>query len=106
MHKFIGRWRITWMEVWDQDYIDCEQPGYFDFSENNLGEFAFGYVEGQLDVRYSSRQKRLDYSWQGGDESDPCCGRGFFKFSDNNHGEGQIYFHMGEESAIKIERIV
>lgn len=105
MHKFIGRWRITSMEVWDQDYIDCEQPGYFEFTANNQGEFAFGYVEGQLDVRYSSRQKRLDFTWAGCDEMDECSGRGFFKFSDDNTGEGQIYFHLGEESAVKIERL-
>jgi len=24
---FVGRWKITEMEQWDQDYIDMEEPG-------------------------------------------------------------------------------
>lgn len=25
---FIGKWRITEMDMWDQDFIDAEVPGY------------------------------------------------------------------------------
>jgi len=28
--KFIGRYRITEMELWDKDYIDMEVPGYIE----------------------------------------------------------------------------
>ena len=31
---FIGNWRITEMEQWDQDFIDAEVPGYISFGEN------------------------------------------------------------------------
>ena len=36
---FAGRWRITSMEQWDQDYIDEEEEGYFEFDEKGSGEF-------------------------------------------------------------------
>src|SRR5205823_2858329 len=41
-----GRWRITWMEMWDQDFVDEEVEGYFDFEPNGRGSFQFGYVSG------------------------------------------------------------
>lgn len=40
----VGRWRITSMEVWDQDFVDAEVPGYIEFKDNGLGDFQFGYV--------------------------------------------------------------
>ena len=30
-NEFQGRWRITWMGQWDQDYVDEEVEGYFEF---------------------------------------------------------------------------
>jgi len=38
----IGRWRITSMTEWDQDFVDEEVPGYFDFRKDGLGDFQFG----------------------------------------------------------------
>jgi hypothetical protein len=26
----LGRWRITWMDQWDQDFVDEETEGYFE----------------------------------------------------------------------------
>jgi hypothetical protein len=37
------------MERWDQDYIDLEEPGYFKFSKDGMGEFLFGTVNGFID---------------------------------------------------------
>ncbi|HYZ22362.1 MAG TPA: hypothetical protein VE690_09415 [Rhodopila sp.] len=28
-HPLIGKWRITEMELWDADFIDLMEPGYF-----------------------------------------------------------------------------
>lgn len=41
--KFEGRWRITWMDQWDQEFIDEEVEGYFNFQRNGVGSFHFGY---------------------------------------------------------------
>ena len=42
----LSRWRITWMDQWDQDFVDQETEGYFEFGPNDSGSFQFGYVEG------------------------------------------------------------
>jgi hypothetical protein len=43
---FVGRWRITSMEMWGQDFVDAEVEGYFEFGPNGQGSFQFGYVSG------------------------------------------------------------
>lgn len=52
---FSGRWRITWMESWDQDFVDAEVDGFFEFGKSGLGEFQFGYVSGQINYELSDR---------------------------------------------------
>ena len=47
----IGRWRITWMEQWDQDFVDAEVEGFFEFAPNGNGEFQFGYVRCDIDYK-------------------------------------------------------
>jgi len=72
----LGRWSIDSMSMWDKDYIDEEVPGYFDFGDNNLGSFHFGYVQGDLDYRFTQRDGKLavEFSFEGGDGADgsPC----------------------------------
>ncbi len=104
MHAFVGRWRIKWMETWAMDYVDLEEPGYFLFAEDNMGEFVFGAVHGRIDTRASSRTPRIEYSWQGKNDSDETCGRGWFEFPTPAKGEGRLFFHYGDESGIIIER--
>lgn len=41
---FEGRWRITWMGQWDQDYVDEEVEGFIEFDRKGLGSFQFGYT--------------------------------------------------------------
>ncbi len=104
MNYFVGKWRITWMEAWPQEYVELEEPGYFEFTEDTHGEFVFGAMRGWLDVRVSSRVPMLEFSWQGVCEGDDYCGRGIFEFPDANNGEGVVYIHCGDESTVKIER--
>ena len=104
MHDFKGRWRIKWMETWDQDYVDLIESGYFKFEDDGLGEFVFGAVKGWVDVRVSSGKPYLEYSWQGVSEGDEYCGRGWFDFPTPDIGHGSFYIHCGDESKIEIER--
>jgi hypothetical protein len=46
--QIAGRWRITSMADWDNDFIDAEVPDYIIFSKNGLGDFQFGYVRHRL----------------------------------------------------------
>jgi hypothetical protein len=32
------------MEQWDQDYINLEEPGYFRFDKDDMGEFVLSSV--------------------------------------------------------------
>ena len=71
MHDFVGKWRITEMELWAQDMVDMNELGSFDFYDNNQGRFAFCAVEGWLDVRVSQRMPEMEFSWEGTDSSRP-----------------------------------
>lgn len=105
MHDFTGKWRITWMAEWDQKYVDLIQPGYFEFTEDGLGEFVFGAVKGWVDVRVSTRMPVMEFSWQGVSEGDDMCGRGRVDFISPIEGEGHLLIHCGDESAFRIEKM-
>ncbi|MEZ6131156.1 MAG: hypothetical protein R3C59_20985 [Planctomycetaceae bacterium] len=97
--KFVGRWRITSMTEWDQDFVDEEVPGYFEFSKDGLGEFQFGYVRCGIDWRTTERagQPAVEFSFDGMDEMTPTSGRGWAVL-DGNTLDGMIFFHQGDES--------
>jgi hypothetical protein len=103
--QFLGNWRITEMEAWDQDYIDAEIPGFISFDKHDMGEFHFGYVHGHMDCRYTKRDGNeiVEFSWEGNDEMDPAFGRGFATIKDGNL-LGQLFFHEGDDSEFKAIR--
>ena len=35
---FIGRWRIVSMSAWDEDFIDEEEEGFFEFNDRGWGD--------------------------------------------------------------------
>ena len=103
----LGRWSIDTMSMWDKDYIDADGPGYFDFGDNNLGSFHFGYVQGDLDYRFTQRDGKptVEFSFEGGDGADgsPCSGRGWMTLADDKL-TGMFFFHCGDESEIVLKR--
>lgn len=96
-----GKWRIVWMEKWDQDFVDEEVPGHFTFDARGLGSFQFGYVQGEMDVRYLDA--RAEFSWAGMDEMTEVSGRGHAELT---KGEltGRIYLHLSDDSAFRAVR--
>jgi hypothetical protein len=100
----VGRWRITWMEMWDQYFVDLIEPGHFRFDENGLGYFVFGAVEGQIDYRLSDDGQRIEFSWSGNDEGDEKSGRGWFQLVSPGTAKGRFYIHCGDESAVEISK--
>ena len=106
---FEGRWRITWMHQWDQDYVDEEVEGFIEFEPKGLGSFQFGYVRGQADCRTSSRDGKpsVEFSWEGGDGADgtPLTGRGWAVL-EADELSGMICIHLGDESEFKATRMV
>lgn len=105
-NPYIGKWRITEMEVWDQDFVDMETDGYFQFDNDGLGGFQFGLVQGQIDYRLETigEIERLDFSWNGGDENHEAMGRGWVLIK-GARMEGRFYFHMGDDSWFKAKKI-
>jgi hypothetical protein len=104
-HPFVGRWRITWMEQWDQDFVDAEVEGFFEFDSKHNGSFQFGYVSGSIDYRLATRDDKpaVEFSWEGNDGMDQAQGRGWAVL----HGDelsGTIFVNPGDESEFKAKR--
>ena len=74
--EIAGRWRITSMTAWDNDFIDEEVPGYFNFAKGGLGDFQFGYVRCDIDWQETVRDNEvaIEFSFEGMDEMDPTSG--------------------------------
>ncbi len=105
---FEGRWRITWMEHWDQEYVDEEVEGFIKLEPKGLGSFQFGYVQGQIDYRRTTKDGKsaVEFSWEGGDGADgtPMSGRGW-SVVEGDQLQGMICIHLSDESEFKATRI-
>jgi hypothetical protein len=88
------------MSLWDQDFVDAETEGYFQFSQGRRGEFQFGYVCGAMTCEHTERDGRpaVEWSWEGNDEMDPASGRGWAKLAPDGSLRGRIYLHTGDAS--------
>lgn len=106
-HPYEGRWRITWMEQWDQEYVDEEVEGFIEFEPKGHGSFQYGYVQGNIDHRPSARDSEpcVEFSWEGGDGADgtPLTGRGWAAL-DGEGLKGEFVIHDGDESAFRAAR--
>ena len=96
---FVGRWRITEMELWDRDYIDIDGPGYITIGKAGLGEFQFGTVAGSINYEVEDRaeDERLEFTWSGTSEMDPVSGRGWAE-ARGDELRGRLYIHLGDRS--------
>ena len=67
------------MSAWEQDYLNEEDEGYFEFDDKGGGEFHFGNVHGQMDCRRSTRdgEPAVEWTGDGNVEMDPPQGRGW-----------------------------
>lgn len=97
--QIVGRYRITSMEVWDQDFVDAEAPGFIEFKKSGLGEFHFGYVRCDIDWEEAERddEPSIEFSFQGFDEMTPTSGRGWAVL-ENGTLTGELKFFQGDES--------
>jgi hypothetical protein len=99
LSPFAGRWRIVSMSAWEQDFIDEEEEGYFEFDQNDSGQFHFGYVHGNMDCNMTTRDSEpaVEWTWDGKDEMDPAQGRGWAVIRDDEI-HGMIFFQQGDDS--------
>lgn len=101
-----GRWRIVDMELWDVDALDLLGPAYIEFDRKGTGSFRFIAVEGWMDVRPAGHlgPTGVEFSWEGENENDSACGRGWAVVSDEGALTGRIFLHLGDDSAFKAVR--
>jgi len=103
---YVGTWRITEMELWDQNFIDLVSPGQIVVFKDGWGSFNFGAVELDIDCTSprSGKQGRIGFTFQGFDEGDEVSGKGWLKL----HGDelkGEIHFHLGDKSWFKARKL-
>jgi hypothetical protein len=105
-NEFEGRWRIIWMDQWDQDYVDEEVEGYIEFDPQGLGSFQFGYVHGNMDCQPTARNglPAVEWSWDGNAEMEAAQGRGWAVVEDDEL-HGTIFFHFGDRSEFKAKKV-
>ena len=103
---FTGRWRFTEMDLWDQEAFELVGPAYILFDNRGQGELSFIAVLGELDCREGQRGgwPLVEFSWEGSDERDPICGRGWVTFQDDDTLTGHIFIHNGDDSSVKAKR--
>jgi hypothetical protein len=108
---FAGRWRIpgsgpgTEMDAWDNDFLDLVEEAHLTFTGAADGEIAFGALKGFLDTRYGARDGAAcaEFSWEGHDEGDPACGRGWVTIGTAGRLVGHVFIHNGEDSGFVCE---
>jgi len=64
-----GKWRITEMDLWDQEAIDLLGPAFIEF-EGAGGRFRFIAVDGWMDCLHGQQKSRphVDFTWDGNAE--------------------------------------
>ena len=102
---FAGGWRIVEMDVWDNDFLYIVEQAHLTFTGAADGEIAFGALKGVLDVRYGSRDGAAcaEFSWEGHDENDPACGRGWVAIGTVGRLVSHVFIHNGEDSGFVCE---
>lgn len=102
----LGRWRITEMELWEQEDLDMEVPAFLEFRPDGTGEFQFILVTAVIDYRLVERDAKpgVEWSWDGSDEMDPCSGRGWAVLEAPGRLVGRIFFHQGDDSEFTAEK--
>ena len=101
---FQGRWRIAEMDLWDNEAIDLLGPAFLE-RNGEQGEMRFIAVTASLDVRYDTRSGDpvAEFSWEGVDEGEPSCGRGWLAPGTAGRLVGHVYFHNGDDPGFVCE---
>ena len=102
--KFVGRWRITELQGFDSDYVNLCGPAQIRISTRGTGRMNYGAVDAELDCKMDDLDARvLRFSFEGGDEGDPICGRGYCQV-DGEVMTGRIFRHGSDECGFRARR--
>ena len=103
---FVGKWHITKMSEWDNDYVNEEVQAFIAIEKSGSGEFHFGLVQGSMYGDFDKCDGHLiyDFTFDGSDECDPANGDGWMKVNPDGTAKGEIRFHMGDKSTFLAKR--
>jgi hypothetical protein len=103
--KFVGYWRITALVGFEAEYVDLCGPAMIIISPDGIGQMNFGAVEIELDCKMDDLNDQvLRFSFEGVDEGDPICGRGYC-LDRKNEITGRIFLHCGDEMDFKARKV-
>jgi hypothetical protein len=100
--QLLGRWRIVEADLWERDFLDLIGPAYILFETDGHGEFAFGAVQGGMELQYGKRT--VFFTWVGFDEMDEASGSGSAELDDDGTIEVELSFHNGDDAVLKAVR--
>lgn len=102
---FVGRWRITTMELWTAEDLDLLGPAHLTLERDGLGTMSFIAIEAGLDYRVVQREGRpaVEFSFEGSDEGDRISGRGWAAL-EGDELHGRIFIHHGDDSSFAAQR--
>jgi hypothetical protein len=105
--RFLGKWRIVWMDQFDRKDIDMEVPAHITLENGARGNFQFILVSGAMDGEYRALDRwvcAFDFTWEGNDECDDASGDGWMGFVSDTRAEGEFRFHCGDTYKFKAVR--
>lgn len=103
---FAGRFRITELDGFDDDYLCLVADPFIEFGPKGEGRFQIGALEATMDVQETERDSEpsIEFTWEGFDEGDEISGRGW-AVVDADRMHGHLYFHLGDDYGFKAKRI-
>src|SRR5437899_2637097 len=95
------------MSAWGYEHLNEEVQAFIAFDTKGGGEFQFGYVQGDMDCRLTTRgaEPAVEWTWDGGDGADGThlTGRGWAVLQEGEL-HGMIFIHQGDDSEFVARR--
>jgi hypothetical protein len=104
--RFFGSWFFEEMELWGGSDLDLLGPANITFDDDGYGSVQFVAVVGLIDCEFSEQDGKpfVEFSWQGHDDSDDACGRGWGAIEGDGKLLGRIFIHWADNSAFTAKR--
>jgi len=104
-----GRWRIVETDVWDNEFLDefldLVKAAHITFQGGSDGDrLRRSQRRPRCSLRLPRRSACAEFSWEGNDEGDPVCGRGWVTIGTAGRLVGHFYIHNGDDSGFRCER--
>lgn len=101
----VGTWDIVETEAWDARALHVGGPAHLTFDRDGMGGIAFVAVSGGIDYRVVTRDGKpaVEFCWQGFDEGDPVCGRGW-AFIEGDVLRGRLFIYGSDDSLFVARR--